>query len=39
MVENECLGPGECFGTALDQLGWIRNILEEKNFLMSETSF
>ena len=31
--------PGGCFGTAVDQLGWIRNILEEKNFLMSETSF
>ena len=32
MVENDSLGPGGCFGTALDQLGWIRSILEEKLF-------
>ena len=39
MVENDCLGPGECFGTALDQLGWIRNILEENFFLTFLTIF
>ena len=38
MVENDCLGPGGCFGTALDQLGWIRNVFERIQKKMFETS-
>ena len=30
--ENYCLGPGVCLGYTLDQLRWIRNVLEEKSF-------
>ena len=39
MVENDCLGPEGCLGTTLDKLGCIRNVLEEKTFLIFLTFF
>ena len=29
---SKTAGTGECLGTTLEQLGWIRNVLEEKKF-------
>ena len=33
MIENDCLGPKRGLGITLNQLRWIKTVLEETNFL------